>query len=64
MKDKLNKAIELLTQLRVELVKSKRDDLEAKTYEAEMLICESIDILNQSGEMPEKSGPYPYDSAR
>lgn len=39
----LDKAIEALTQLRIQAVKEKRNDLEQKLYEVEMLIFKAYD---------------------
>lgn len=48
-KEKLNEALELLTQLRVDLMKVGEESLEEKANEIEMIICKSIDILNNVG---------------
>ena len=39
--EQLDKAIEALTQLRIQAVKEKRNDLEQKLYEVEMLIVKA-----------------------
>lgn len=41
--EQLDKAIEALTQLRIQAVKEKRNDLEQKLYEVEMLIFKAYD---------------------
>jgi len=46
MKNKLDEAIELLTQLRINLTDSDRPALEKDAYDIEMKICEAHDLLN------------------
>ena len=45
-KEKLEEAIELITQLRINLTDSDRPTLEKDAYDIEMKMCEAIDLFN------------------
>lgn len=48
----LDKAIEALTQLRIQFVKEKRNDLEQKLYEVEQLLFKAYDNSGKPFVMP------------
>lgn len=48
-KEKFEKALEQLTQLRIELLKIGNERIEEKVSEIEMTICEGIDLFNNVG---------------